>query len=364
MHATLLVLVAAASLMAESSATVGKELRAVEVYENILKNLSPSELTVYGPSLESRIKMLKRFAWPHSSPLGNEMEHIKSILFSNASTCAEPVAIFIGGGSGSGKSSLNDTWTTKMNMSCGYTFIDPDEIMMEMPEWGQLENGDDICAAVELHTNASTIAKSVFADAIAKKYNVVYDGTMRNLDESTGRLEMATQNGYQVYFFGAWADTALAAERALERANKTGRYVSLCVIVETHVNFANNFMEYSRLMPENQLYDTSNKSSLSLIFNNSIVVDTTRFQQFLAEANDTLEEVKGKLSITTLDAYENFHKACNVCGFPQTPVSSSPPSLQPTTTAHISTSSSSTYILRPAKRIIALAIGLVICVIL
>uniref|UniRef100_A0A914VIU9 Zeta toxin domain-containing protein n=1 Tax=Plectus sambesii TaxID=2011161 RepID=A0A914VIU9_9BILA len=369
MYAAFLVLAAAAALMTESFAAVGKELRAVEVYENILENLSPSERGTYGPSLENHINMLKRFVWPHSSPLGNEMEHIKSILFSNATSCAAPVAVFIGGGTASGKSSLDDVWMMPMNMSCGFSYIDPDDIMMEMNAWHGMVNAGDQCAAALLHANASAIAKSAYSDAIANNYNVVYDGTMSNMNGTLERLSMAASKGYRIYFFGAWASTALAAERAIIRANFTGRYVPLCVIVESHMSFSNNFMDYIRLLPENQLYDTNTPPQAVLIYKNSTVVDATRFQQFLAEANDTEKDVEGKLTATTLAAYEALNKECYTCGISQQPTSPLPPPtsssqpIPPTTTAQISTSPSSAYSLQPVMGIIALAVGLVICVI-
>lgn len=201
-----------------SSLAYSKYLNIVDTYKRELEDLPDIQKDAYGILLKSHINMLERIDVPTNFDDNFEDDICKS-LFASATNCESPIALFVGGGTASGKSSITETWEPIVNRTCGYVYIDPDAIMMELPEWKKLINSSESeCAANDLHDNSSAIAMKCFIDAINNNFTIVYDGTMSNYDKTANQIQLVETHGYEVQMFGVTVDTTIAAERAWNRA--------------------------------------------------------------------------------------------------------------------------------------------------
>ena len=135
-----------------------------------------------------------------------EMEHIKKdyktnnveyeemlkkareMTFFDCKTYEKPIAVFVGGQTGAGKGGI-DVYSTqefrKMNVKS--TVIDDDQYRMLHPRAREILKKYPTLYTEITGVETATITSSILKEAISKRYNFVFEGTMKNtriLDET------------------------------------------------------------------------------------------------------------------------------------------------------------------------------------
>lgn len=175
-----------------------------------------------------------------------------------------PIAFVMGGGGASGKGTIL-AWLKQRGEvpPHGAVEVDPDRIktggdgITGIPEYGAMHARGDGRAAAVVHEESSAIAKSVLKRAIDGKYDVVLDRTLGNKAKGLAELQALKEAGYEVRLFGVTLAPKTAVQRAVKRAQRSGRFVPLKDLLKAHKGFAGAFEDYARLADEARLFDNS-----------------------------------------------------------------------------------------------------------
>lgn len=175
-----------------------------------------------------------------------------------------PIAFVMGGGGASGKGTiLADLKARGEVPTHGAVEIDPDRIktggdgITGIPEYQAMRARGDGRAAAVVHEESSAIAKDVLKRAIAGKYDLVLDRTLGDKAKGLAELQALKDAGYEVRLFGVTIDPKTAVQRAVKRAQRSGRYVPLNSLLKAHKGFAGAFEDYASLADEARLFDNS-----------------------------------------------------------------------------------------------------------
>lgn len=173
-----------------------------------------------------------------------------------------PKAILLGGGSASGKSTLSKFWIEIFNKEeIPLVYIDCDEIKSLIPEYEDYKRFNVNKAAYYVHDESSDIAAELLEQAIRKKKNILYDGTMKNLKKYRKLVGDLSNNGYYITLNVVDVPIPIARERAKVRAEKTHRDVPDDILVESHQKVPITFKVIKELVDEYGLFDTSNTTN-------------------------------------------------------------------------------------------------------
>lgn len=161
----------------------------------------------------------------------------------------QPLAIFLAGGSGAGKSSI----IGKQNSTGGFTggvieapagsvYVNPDDIKEILPESQVLKGAEDPRWAALSHEESSDIAARLRKDAEQAGFPMVIDGTgdaegpSERFPEGKfmGKVRDAENAGYKTKIVFVDIPTEEAVKRARLRAESTGRKVSDQVVRDIH----------------------------------------------------------------------------------------------------------------------------------
>lgn len=172
----------------------------------------------------------------------------------------QPLAIFLGGGSASGKSSISKLLIQSFKEDNeSVMIIDSDEIKARLPEYAQLQQQDPKKTASILHDESSDISEKLYAKCLDDKVNLIFDGTMKNTEKYTRFIDQAKSLGYQVS--GVVVDVSLeeAYRRAERRFETKGRLVPAEIIKQSHELVPVTFYEIKDKLDSFYLYDTSER---------------------------------------------------------------------------------------------------------
>jgi hypothetical protein len=162
-------------------------------------------------------------------------------------TSEQPRLLSFGGGPASGKTSMRygkasgeDTGappTRTVNPTTGEwenppggeaptaVLVDPDAIKLLLPEtMPMIAAGNDAWARLA-HEESSYLAKRIYAAAVQRRLDVVFDGTGSNLNTLIERFNLAGASGYKIDASYMTVDVATAQARAVKRGEETGRAV-------------------------------------------------------------------------------------------------------------------------------------------
>lgn len=193
-------------------------------------------------------------------------------------TDRKPIVLFTGGGSASGKGSMDRTLAEKFGLdvqtkpqgkdesdkdyqkrvsdayekSLARYKIDPDAIMELIPEYKEYVEHDMIGGASMFHREASDIAKLVYDMAMKGGYDFIYDGTFSS-KKPLGWAKEVDRDRYDLHLVGKLTDVDICKKRSGFRFIKGGkdgkfpRIVPTAVLESTNQGFRdiidNNDME-------------------------------------------------------------------------------------------------------------------------
>lgn len=135
-----------------------------------------------------------------------------------------PTALFMAGGTASGKSTGLRAMPEAVPGDAVH--IDPDAIKALLPEYDEMVRARDRYAAFGAHEESSDIAKRLTTEAQALRLNLVIDGTGNSgPGKFAGKVRDVVEAGYTVDLFYVSAPAEVALRRAVGRAIRTGRMV-------------------------------------------------------------------------------------------------------------------------------------------
>jgi hypothetical protein len=150
-----------------------------------------------------------------------------------------PRAIFSAGGPASGKSSALEIYDKPVTDHA--VWLDPDTFKLEIAEYREMVDSADAYAAHGAHEESSHLAKLAFHEAVARRLDIVLDGT-GSKPTFVDRLVSTAAEGYDVHVVEVDLPTDEATERAMIRAFGSfqdsipgdGRVVPLAYLRLTH----------------------------------------------------------------------------------------------------------------------------------
>lgn len=195
-----------------------------------------------------------------------------------------PEALILGGGPGTGKSTLVSFESLHKPNTM---LINTDDIRALLPE---LKEGKP---AFFSHEEASHIGKQL--RIVAGKRNILLDGTGdSSLENLGGKVAMMRATGHAIVAEYVTVPTEVALERAQQRAARTGRQVPVSVLRETHAAVSRVFPEAVRqgLFDKARLWDASGPKGskpvlvVSAIGKKMTVHNEALWQSFLAKGHE------------------------------------------------------------------------------
>ena len=152
----------------------------------------------------------------------------------------KPIAILMGGGSASGKGTLRTSLVVPRLKSAGINvgISDCDEIKAQLPEYEHFRKQDPESAAYRVHEESMDISMKAMDELVKNGKNLLFDGTMKDVDKYSSIIDKLHKAGYQVQIIGSDIPVDLAIERSNKRAKTTGRKVPEGIIRGSHGGFA------------------------------------------------------------------------------------------------------------------------------
>jgi predicted ABC-type ATPase len=160
-----------------------------------------------------------------------------------------PIAILTGGLPGSGKSTFirkNKDWMTNPAIFK----IDADDLRAKLPEYKGWN-------ATQTHEETRDLVKTLLnkVGTTGCSYDVIYDGTMNKSKKYKPLVETLKKEGYRVFIMFLKVDKKTSMSRAMQRYQKSGRYVPRFVIEEAAQNGLAAFNELKGLVDGYVLVD-------------------------------------------------------------------------------------------------------------
>lgn len=183
----------------------------------------------------------------------------------------EPFTLFMAGGSGAGKSSILGKQLTdgsgnfeggvlKMgdDIPMNAVYINPDDIKEMLPEYQAMIERGDPAAASFVHEESSVISKRLLDEANKRGYNVVLDGTGDSkVGKFYSKVQAAESLGRGTRVVLVDIPTEMAIDRAMKRAETSGRMVPESEIRLVHKNVSANFDQWKDTVDDWELWDNS-----------------------------------------------------------------------------------------------------------
>jgi len=166
-----------------------------------------------------------------------------------------PTVIMMMGGTASGKSSMvNSIGFDKTK----FVNADADSVKERIPEYRVAVRDRVRSAAMMAHEESSYLVKKIRAQAIAERKNLVIDGTGAKAKSYIDIIPELRKQDYHIQLLFADCPVEVAIPRAIERAEKVGRYVPENFIVDSYPKIPDSFSNVSHLVDEFHVFDTGN----------------------------------------------------------------------------------------------------------
>jgi len=150
---------------------------------------------------------------------------------------AKPIAVLMGGSPASGKSTFLKKYRPYL-LTDNLFKVDADEIRAKLPEYKGWN-------ATQTHEETGDIVKTLISDkniGVPCKFDFIYDGTMTSTKKYLALVELLKSEGYEVYVvFISNIPKKVVKKRALERYQKSGRFVPMMVIDDFYENGEKTF---------------------------------------------------------------------------------------------------------------------------
>ena len=221
---------------------------------------------------------------------------VKKILDSGDTPPAgqKPIAVFVGGGAGSGKSSVSRHLLEPVVQQTGVRFasLDADEIKEEIPELHAMYKQYKGTAHQRVHTESQAIQRRAFTEILKNKKCFIQQGIMGSVSAYNTMIDKAIEAGYEVKVLGVDVPISEAVKRASFRA----RVMKESTITRGHQDFASGILQIAQHpgVSSFQLYDNSQPAGQAptCMFDSSIgVLDQNLCNRFLTKGDGTQSDL-------------------------------------------------------------------------
>lgn len=192
----------------------------------------------------------------------------------------EVIALFVGGGSCSGKSTLRRHILDEYDNNS--IIIDSDELKKIIPEYDGLFLNYGFKTASIVHNESSKMASFLIDKVIEECNNFLYDGTLKNTEKYQNLFQLLKQHNYVIHLHIVDCQIDLARKRNEARAISERRAVPFSVIKESHERIVNSFVILSTLVDEWHVYNTDGDKP-EIIASNGNVFNQDLYQAFLSK---------------------------------------------------------------------------------
>lgn len=220
----------------------------------------------------------------------------------------KPHMVFLAGGSGSGKSTARARLEEEGAMPGNAVEVDADAIKEQLPEFAEMAAAKDTYSARGAHEESSDIAKRIQAEAQEAGFNIVLDGTGNaGPGKFKGKMETASAKGYDVDVVVVNAPTGEAMERAIRRAERSGRYVPIPAMREIHKSVSAAHYEWkdSPAVKSWRVYDNAGEGPPILAAQRDAsgeqIHDPQRYNEFTAKREEDLKAEIASIAVTDKD---------------------------------------------------------------
>lgn len=207
---------------------------------------------------------------------------IKNVVYQSAkpSHGQKPVAILMGGGSASGKSTMRNAVIEKELAKRGIKAgtVDADEIKKEIPEFESLKKTHPEDAARLVHEESADVGAEMINRLVKDKRHFIYDGTAKSPEKYEKLVKKLKKAGYEVHMYVADVPLEVAKERSDKRAERTGRKVPHSIIEGSHRGVPKTVEAIKDKIDSYQVFDNTNE--LKLIASNKHI-DPEMYSKFL-----------------------------------------------------------------------------------
>tara|TARA_B100000745_G_C20142125_1_gene391586 strand:+ start:1037 stop:1753 length:717 start_codon:yes stop_codon:yes gene_type:complete len=156
---------------------------------------------------------------------GNKRKLIDEYVVSKpAHTDGKPIAIFMAGSPGAGKTEFAETFLNDINGD-DIVFVDPDALRKIMPGYGG--------ANAHLFQKAvSRLVNEMYSAVLKDKRSFLLDGTMSSYNQAQMNIERALKKGYDVYIFYVYQDPVSAWKFTQAREKTEGRRIWMQTFIQ------------------------------------------------------------------------------------------------------------------------------------
>lgn len=196
----------------------------------------------------------------------------------------QKLAIFIGGGSGSGKSTFRQ-WLIDTEDLSNLLVIDSDILKELIPEYSAISTEFPETAAGIVHEESSEMATKLFEEALKEKINFIFDATMKNTEKYEDFFSRLKSNGFKIDLIITTVSVETAKSRnkkrfeELKNRNKITRLVPDEVVEESHKKVVESFKKLKDLVDNWQIID--NEGTSKVIAVKGEVYDERLYQKFI-----------------------------------------------------------------------------------
>jgi DNA repair protein RadC/predicted ABC-type ATPase len=258
----------------------------------LAETLDKTEAVIAEGSLANRLLGLKPGAMPRAQLRSAIVSYFmrggqdkKPLPAVRPKTEDEPLALFMGGGGASGKTSMLRLEQEKGNVPKeGMVMVNPDEVREFLPEYDELNALNDSRSSMITHEEASLIANKIESLARAKRMPMLIDGTMKTKPTALARMAALEKSGYRLRLLAVLIDPYEALVRAYLRAKSSKRYVPNAVLLGAHKGFARALPDYIDSFKADRvaIYDNSPEHPILLSAED---ITSRRFEQLWNRQN-------------------------------------------------------------------------------
>lgn len=154
------------------------------------------------------------------SEIFNVLDHVAQPLVKAAPKPEKPLAIFMCGPAGSGKTTVRGSLLEDLRIDINNIIIaDPDEIIKAFEQWNSP-------GRMKCHYAASFILYDILMPIFATSgYHLVFDTTCRNVKFTSEFIKLLKKNGYYIIMNEVYVSKKTALKRTDERGQITERVV-------------------------------------------------------------------------------------------------------------------------------------------
>lgn len=194
------------------------------------------------------------------------------------------LALFIGGGSASGKSTLRET-LIKYEPFKDFLIIDSDILKSLIPEYSALEKESPELVASIVHDESSKMSTNLFQKAVQKGINIIFDATLKNSDKYINFFTELKENKFQIKLIITTVPIDVAIKRNQARydnskkSNQITRLVPDEIVKDSHQKIAESFKKLRELVDSWEIMDTENNKVIAS--SEDGILDEEKFNNFI-----------------------------------------------------------------------------------